>query len=219
MHTTLLGFGQKSALRYLLLGVMTSISLSCTRSAGSTDPKPAPPLSPDSVRINGHTYPTRLIGSQRWTTINYRGSGGMAYGTGTEKPIYGRYYTYAEINAITLPVGWRLPTEADWVTLVQSQGVVLEQNTARKQEAVKKLLSTTNWRSLPGTNASGFDAHPAGYSTNNSPPQDGDIAEFWATGGVSMSIQESSQSNHLLRFYSNDNDPSVRYTVRFVSSQ
>lgn len=178
-----------------------------------------PTPSPDSVRIDGHTYPTRLIGAQRWTTINYRGTGGIPYGTGTEKAIYGRYYTYAEAKAIALPAGWRLPTEADWVTLVQSQGIILEHNTARKQEAVKKLLSVTNWRSLPGTNASGFDAHPAGYSTNNLPPEDGDIAEFWAANGVSMSIQENSQTNHLLRFYSNDNDPSVRYTLRFVSDR
>ncbi|MBO0953053.1 FISUMP domain-containing protein [Fibrella forsythiae] len=196
--------------------VYTLLMAACRPAPEAVGPSPQPT---DSVQINGYTYPTRLIGQQRWTTINYRGPGGMAYGTGTQKPIYGRYYTYSEARAIALPPGWRLPTEADWVTLVQSQGVVLEQNTARKQEAVKKLLSTTNWRSLPGTNASGFDAHPAGYGTDSLPPQDGDLVEFWATGGVSMSIQESSHNNHLLRFYGNDNEPSVRYTVRFVSGQ
>ncbi|ARK12880.1 FISUMP domain-containing protein [Fibrella sp. ES10-3-2-2] len=221
MNVSWLSIRQLSALGWVLLvGISASLNLSCSRSSGTVDfPKPAPPLIPDSVRINGDTYPVRLIGSQRWTTINYRGPGGIPFGTGTQKPIYGRYYTYAEVKAITLPPGWRLPTEADWISLIESQGIVLEQNSARKQEAVKKLLSTTNWRSLPGTNASGFDAHPAGYSTENMPPQDGDIAEFWAAGGASMSIQENSSGNHILRFYGNENDPSARYTLRLVNTQ
>jgi uncharacterized protein (TIGR02145 family) len=211
MNTTLLSLKLTGwTLVYALL------MASCKPALDVIGPSPQPT---DSVQINGYTYPTRLIGSLRWTTINYRGPGGIPHGTGTEKPIYGRYYTNAEARSITLPDGWRVPTEADWVTLVQSQGVVLENNSARKQEAVKKLLSTTNWRSIPGTNASGFDAHPTGYSTSNLPPQDGNVVEFWATNGVSMSIQENTGNNHLLRFYGNDNDPSVRYTLRFVSNQ
>jgi uncharacterized protein (TIGR02145 family) len=200
---------------------IASCCLVCTLLLASCQPDTTEPLSllTGSVQINGHDYPTQLIGGQRWTTINYKGPGGIPYGTGSEKPIYGRYYTYDEARSVALPSGWRLPTLADWETLVRQQGIVLEQNTAKQQEAVKKLLSTNNWRRLPGTNASGFNAQPTGYSTNNQLPQDGDIAELWVASGESMSIQESSHNNHLLRFYSNDNDPSVRYTIRFVSGQ
>jgi uncharacterized protein (TIGR02145 family) len=101
--------------------------------------------------------------------------------------------------------------------LAQQQGIVLTNNRANGQEAIKKLASTTNWRSIAGTNASGFDAQPAGYSFQNSDPMDGDIAEYWTGEGNTVSIQESAAGQtHNLLFYSTGNNTDYRFTLRFV---
>ena len=203
---------QTQPLLALLLGLIVALS-SCQK---SPDEQPLP-QTPTVVRISDTDYPVRLIGQQEWTVTNYAGPGGRAYRTGVEMPAYGRYYSFAEAKAITLPVGWRLPTMQDYRTLAQQQGVVFTESRATGQEAIKKLVSTTNWRSITGTNASGFDAQPAGYSFQNSDPIGGDIAEFWTKEGNTMSIQESAAGKaHNILFYNNSDSPEYRFTLRFV---
>ncbi|WP_420147827.1 FISUMP domain-containing protein [Spirosoma sp.] len=180
------------------------------------DNTPAPQAT--TVSINGKDYPVRTIGNQVWTVANYEGPGGIAYGTGNEKSEYGRYYTLDEAKAIVVPAGWRLPTRQDYTTLAESQGVVFSANRATAQEAIKKLTSTTNWRTIPGTNASGFNAYPAGYSYQNSAPIDGDISEFWTAEGTTFSIQEDAQGKaHNIVFYGNES-VGYRFNVRFVKN-
>ncbi|GAB3989386.1 hypothetical protein GCM10028807_14180 [Spirosoma daeguense] len=178
------------------------------------------PLTPqaDSVQISNRAYSIQSIGNQIWTTVNYSGQGGVAYGTKSEKPEYGRYYTFEEVKAIKLPTGWRIPTMQDYIVLAQNQGIVLENNRATRQDAIQKLLSTTSWRTKAGSNASGFNAYPTGYCFRDAPPQDGDLAEFWLADGKTVSIQEVAGSTHNLSFYGDSNNSLNRFTVRFVKN-
>lgn len=187
---------------------------SCKQDSGN---QPTPEAT--TVLINDKSYPITTIGNQIWTAANYDGPGGLAYRSGNEKPEYGRYYTLDEAKAITVPAGWRLPTRQDYVTLAESQGVIFTANRAMIQEAIKRLTSTTNWRTIPGSNTSGFNAHPAGYSYQNSAPMDGDISEFWTDEGTTFSIQESATGKaHNIMFYGNDS-VGYRFTVRFVKDK
>ncbi|GAB3948145.1 hypothetical protein GCM10028805_21800 [Spirosoma harenae] len=179
------------------------------------------PLTPEksTVRIGDKDYPTVTIGDQIWTAINYEGPGGLPYRKGAEKPEYGRYYTIEEARAIVVPAGWRLPTQEDFTRLAENQGVVFTAHRATGQEAIRKLSSTTNWRTIPGINTSGFNAHPAGYSYQDSDPIDGDICEFWTTDGVTFSIQENALGKaHNIVFYK-DGGPGYRFSVRFVKNR
>ncbi|MBD2753261.1 FISUMP domain-containing protein [Spirosoma validum] len=202
------------SVRTFWVSLILVAAISCKK-----DPETQPKPIPTTVLISGKEYPTVAIGNQVWTTANYEGPGGLAYKTGSEKPEYGRYYTFEEAKAITVPAGWRLPTRQDYTALAESQGVVFTGNRAMIQEAIKKLTSTTNWRAIPGTNASGFNAHPAGYSYQNSDPADGDISEFWTAEGTTFSIQESATGKaHNISFYGNDS-AGYRFNVRFVKNQ
>ncbi len=171
---------------------------------------------PTTVQIEGENYAIAKIGKHTWTTENYKGAGGVPYGTGAEKPEYGKYYTYAEATAVVLPAGWRIPTIEDYTALAESQGVVFTLQRANKQQAIKKLASVNNWRLVPGNNASGFNAQPAGYIYQNLGPTDGDLAEFWVADTITASIQESfGGTAHTMLFYESSPE-GYRFNLRFV---
>lgn len=179
------------------------------------------PVSPsESVTIEGIPYSTIKIGNLTWTTSNYAGPGGVKYDESNSKPEYGKYYSKAELNSITLPAGWRIPTLEDYSALAQFYGITILNN-GSNGEAIKALTSTTNWNHVQGTNASGFNAYPAGYIFSTSNPIDGDIAEFWTVEGKSLSIQEVGATITSLRivFYESNNSPDYRFNVRFVKVQ
>jgi uncharacterized protein (TIGR02145 family) len=176
------------------------------------DPIISPPA--NSVTIGNTDYATVKIGSQTWTAVNYAGPGGMKYDATDTKPEYGKYYTYEEAKNISLPTGWRIPTMQDYANLAQTQNIAIP---AYKNETIKTLTSTTNWKNVRGTNISGFNAHPTGYIFINSAPLDGDIAEFWTAEGKTLSIQEGGDMKSLrILFYDNSSSPDYRFTVRFV---
>lgn len=208
------GFFRRAFWASLLL----TVAFSCKKDP-ENQPSPQPDPKPTTVLISGKEYPTAAIGNQVWTTANYEGPGGIPYKKGSEKPEYGRYYTFEEVRTIPVPAGWRLPTQQDYTILAESQGVVFTNNRATRQETIKKLASTTNWRAIPGSNTSGFNAHPAGYSFQNEEPMDGDISEFWTAEGITFSIQESASGKaHNIVFYGND-EAGYRFNVRFVKNQ
>ncbi|MBS1663260.1 MAG: hypothetical protein JST68_19610 [Bacteroidetes bacterium] len=188
----------------LLLG-----AAGCKKDGGSVPP-------PDSVVIQGDTYHTVTIGNRVWTDANYKGPGGVSHGGSSARPEYGKYYSYAEVQALVLPAGWRIPTMDDYLNLCESQGIVVTNYQANKQEAIKKLSSTTNWLHTPGNNQSGFNAHPAGYIFDNNPPIGGDISEFWTRDGHTFSIQESVDSHQRLLFYDNSNSNLYKFNLRLV---
>ena len=121
--------------------------------------------------INGQVYSTTVINGQTWTTENYNNANndGITYKFGTDTPAHGLLYTIAAAEAITLPPGWRIPTEADFYKLLGGVGAV-NQEAAGTQ--VKDLMSTTGWINGSGNDASGFNAFPVGfwgYGTSGTP--------------------------------------------------
>ena len=186
-------------------------AVSCKKSSDET-PEPMPG---NSVVIDGKPYPTIAIANQVWTAANYAGTGGVPYDQNNTHPEYGRYYTFAELQQITIPPGWRLPVRNDFVELVNGQGADLStplENTA----ALQKITSKNNWIHVPGTNTTGFNAYPAGYIYGNAQPDDGEVAEFWTSERITFSIQESGQLDKLaVRFYGNSED-GYRFPVRFI---
>lgn len=170
-----------------------------------------------TVRINEKEYGTMKIGNQTWTVSNYAGPGGILYDDRGSKPEYGKYYTFEEAKGISLPEGWRVPTQSDYIKLLESQGVKIEDLRVVNPEALKTLTSKTNWKHVAGNNLSGFNAFPGGYSFKNSAPMDGDIAEFWMADGNTISVQEGANFSSLrLAFYNNSSSPDYRFNVRFV---
>lgn len=175
------------------------------------------PASTDFITIDGKEYNTLKIGTLTWTTSNYSGSGGIAHDDVNSKPEYGKYYLKTELDAIQLPEGWRIPTENDFIALAASYSITIP-STTNQSDAIKGLISTTNWNHAQGTNTSGFNAYPAGYIFGDADPLDGDIAEFWALNGYTFSIQEAGSNLSALRvtFYDSNNSPDYRFNVRFV---
>lgn len=170
-----------------------------------------------AVRIEGNEYPIIKIGNRTWTAVNYAGAGGVYYDEANSKPEYGKYYTRAELNAINLPAGWRIPTMDDYKALAQVYDITIP-SLISNSEPIKTLISKTQWSHVQGTNVSGFNAYPTGYIFRNSTPLDGDMAEFWTAEGNSLSIQEAGANLSSLRIalYESNSSPDYRFTVRFV---
>jgi len=200
-------------LTYCLFFVALFAVSACKKSENEAN-KPKGPLT-SKATINNKTYPTILLGAQEWTSSNYEGDGGIS----GAKPEYGKYYTLSEALAINLSQGWRIPTVADYTQLAESQGIVVTSQSAYKQEAIKKLTSKTNWLNVQGTNESGFNAYPAGYSFSGSAPMAGDISEFWTMDGTTFSIQEGANKSLRLVFYDNSHSSLYRFNLRFVRNR
>jgi uncharacterized protein (TIGR02145 family) len=175
-------------------------------------------VAPDTgVTIEGKKYPTVVVGTQIWTSANYAGPGGVGSDENNSKPEYGKYYSMAELASITLPEGWRIPSQEDYTKLAQFYGITPPSH-GPDTEKIRSLISESNWNNVSGTNAFGFNAYPAGYVYGTSLPTYGDIAEFWASEGKTLSIQEAGATLTSLRlvFYQSDNSPNYKFNVRFV---
>lgn len=134
--------------------------------------------------IDGNTYKTIDIGSQTWMAENLRttslnnGSAipliesasewkeldTLAYSWfQTDSAVYGTLYNWYAVNTELLcPVGWSVPTDDDWNTLVDYLG---------GEESAGKLLKeggSRHWlyTNPDITNESGFTALPGGYRNN-----------------------------------------------------
>jgi len=110
-----------------------------------------------SVSINGTSYPTVIIGTQTWTSVNYTGPGGRSY-AGSQ------LYGFTEAASVSLPGGWRLPNQGDYNNLLRAahgttnvDGFVFNSNGTVDPYA---LMSASDWS---GTDELGFDADPDGY--------------------------------------------------------
>lgn len=147
--------------RLYSLIILNIILVSCSKSN-----TPAPKQPSNTGSIGGKSYTTAVIGNQTWTTINYDGPAGIV-GPNLAESIYGKFYTIAESQAITLPSGWRLPTQADFTALMTTQGSVSTNSDGKIALAATSshLRSTSgDWfTSITGDNRSGFNAQPGGF--------------------------------------------------------
>lgn len=100
---------------------------------------------------------------------------------------YGRLYNWYAVSASQqlAPVGFRLPTLADWTTLISNQG--------GQSVAGQPLKNTKYWNSMGrisgnGTNTSGFTGNPGGYMKRTGEFFDFSWSgNFWATTTASIS--------------------------------
>lgn len=199
-----------SPLKTLSLFLALNVFIACDNDDDLTS-------TPNRVTIGGSNYTTVTLGDQTWTAENYSGAGGLPFDNVNSKPEYGKYYTKAEVEAIVLPEGWRLPTLADYEKLAQHHGITLPSN-GSETEKIKALTSVDRWKNVPGTNSSKLNIYPTGYIFGTGEALDGDVAEFWMKDGLSLSIQEAGANLSSLRMvpYDSNNSPEFRFTVRFV---
>lgn len=125
---------------------------------------------------DGNEYRTVRIGNRTWTAENMRfntNDGGAYFNSRSPKPSYGRHYTWTSAQKVC-PPGWRLPSDEDWKELIEHLG----------ENSAAQLKSKEGWNaSGNGSNASGFDALPAGFfsSTTKAFDMQGDQASFWTS--------------------------------------
>lgn len=158
---------------------------------------------------DGRSYKTVVIGSQTWMAenLNYETANSYCYNDSTkycEK--FGRLYTWAaamdSVGAWSTngkgcgyvstcsptypvrgvcPIGWHLPTRAEFETLFTAVG--------KQTIAGTKLKSTSDWKnrndgaSGNGTDDYSFSALPTGYRTINGiySNREGNFAHFWSS--------------------------------------
>ncbi|WP_316814051.1 FISUMP domain-containing protein [Pedobacter heparinus] len=202
--------------------LMLSVSLLIVASCSKSKEKPEEPK--NEITINGTVYPTNVIGTQTWTTVNYNGTGGVNYNDGANDPTIGKLYSYPEMKAVVnLPTGWRIPTEADVKALMGTVGTKLDGTDLYTDvTASQKLMSKTGWTNtaLTGNNSTGLNLVPTGYSfigsaVNKQYSDKGVMASFW----TSSMIQVTGSSYPLLfevstNSYDNNDQPAgLRGTI------
>ncbi len=191
------------------------------------------PEETNSVTITGREYSTVTIGNQIWTSVNYNGNGGTNFdNTATNDATYGKLYTWEEAKAVQLPSGWRLPTKADFETLLLHLGGTKDGNNVVEGNAAVnlKLKSKTGWLLTQGNNSSGFNAFPAGRMSSwdsNDYLYKGEGADFWSStpAGSANYYNYFSVSNWIEEGTTYDeatldgqrND--MRFSIRFVKDK
>ena len=149
---------------------------------------------------DGNTYATVSIGNQCWMAENLRydvPGNNTDTANSASSTTYGRLYDWATVmNGATTsssnpsgvqgicPSGWHLPSDAEWNELEMALGMpaVDTANTGWRGTHGTGMKSTTGWNnSGNGTNASGFNAFPAGYYYSGSFNYLGDYTNFWSS--------------------------------------
>ncbi len=126
---------------------------------------------------DGQIYKTVDIGDKIWMAenLNYDTEYSVCYKNYESLCMkYGRLYMWNEAKE-ACPVGWRLPTEADWVNLMRMAGA----NVSVEQT----LNSIKGWdRGANGLDVFGFSAFPTGYYVRDEDRyrENGSSAYFWS---------------------------------------
>jgi uncharacterized protein (TIGR02145 family) len=159
---------------------------------------------------DGNVYKTVRIGNQYWMAENLRttkyndgssigSSACMFYNNTTDaaaKKKWGALYTDAAANSSKLaPTGWRVPTGADWDTLINylvSHGYNFD-GTTKEDKTAKSMAAATDWETSTDTgaigndlslnNASGFSALPAGWKFWDGKYEKQKTGAYWWIGG------------------------------------
>ncbi|GHV15205.1 hypothetical protein AGMMS49938_12860 [Fibrobacterales bacterium] len=130
---------------------------------------------------DGRNYKYVKIGRQFWMAqnLNFEAEDSFCYDNNPEQgELYGRLYSWATALGVC-PLGWHLPTLAEWQELADFSGV---------QTAATALKSISGWVSdYGGTDDYGFAALPAGYRSEGSKEFHylGKLAGWWSSSDVS----------------------------------
>ena len=127
-------------------------------------PKPEPvkptPVTTFTDKRDGKVYKKVTIGKQTWMAenLNYEAGDSKCYGNKSSNcEQYGRLYNWNDAMS-ACPVGYHLPSDAEWKTLTDYVG--------GEKTAGKKLKATSDWNGKKGngTDDYGFSALPSGGS-------------------------------------------------------
>jgi uncharacterized protein (TIGR02145 family) len=130
----------------------------------------------DVMTFQDGTHISEISSSEQWAEYVASETPGWSYYDfdPSNASLYGKLYNWYAVsssNAIC-PVGYRLPTAADYQTLVTHLGGT--------NPAGQKMKNTENWLTLTrrtgnGTNQSGFKGNPGGYIKSST-------GDFWDQG-------------------------------------
>ncbi|OFY56338.1 MAG: hypothetical protein A2Y87_05970, partial [Bacteroidetes bacterium RBG_13_46_8] len=131
---------------------------------------------------DGQEYKTVTIGNQTWMAenLNYYTTGGSWYynnDSTTYADTYGRLYDWGSAK-IVCPAGWQLPSDGDWMQLVNYLGGNPVAGGKMKE------ADTIHWKSpnTGATNEREFTALPGGYRlSDNQFTGLGTMARFWTS--------------------------------------
>ena len=158
----------------------------------------------DIVNYSGQNYNTVLIGTQCWFKENLNvgtfipGITNQSDNGTVEKycynddnlkcSIYGGLYQWDEIMLYSeipnvrgiCPIGWHLPSDSEWETLINFLG--------GRYEAGWKMKTENFWAPGPGNNSSGFTALPAGRRQSDGTFDElGYDCHFWSSNQYDLS--------------------------------
>lgn len=201
---TLRGLLDYIALRVQVPGSSSSSSVSPSSSSQLGSSSSTAVLGTLTDGRDGKVYQTTQIGSQIWMAqnLNYSTSSGSYcyWNDANQCTTFGRLYTWnAAMNGKggqplpvqgICPVGWHLPSAAEWETLALSLG-----DSTRAGVMLKGDYANADWSSavFHGVNASGFGALPGGFK-DDIPPSNldngvyksiGTAAYFWSASELS----------------------------------
>jgi uncharacterized protein (TIGR02145 family)/uncharacterized repeat protein (TIGR02543 family) len=126
-------------------------SANATIYARWTTAVPAPTITTFTDSRDSKTYKKVVIGTQTWMAenLNYNASGSVCYDNATANCTkYGRLYDW-ETALVACPVGWHLPSSAEWTTLADYVGGL--------ETAGMKLKATSGWVNWSGPHGNGTD--------------------------------------------------------------
>ena len=164
-------------------------------------------------RRDGKKYTTAKIGRQTWMAENLKYETASSYCYAEEKANcaqYGKLYTWEDAKR-ACPIGWHLPSEAEWSTLVYAVGGVAV--------AGAVLKSKKGWiKGGVGKDTYAFSALPAGYRNDEGEYDlEGGFANFWS------STESDSRNAYFLSLYfdradvkSGNNKKDYAFSVRCV---
>jgi uncharacterized protein (TIGR02145 family) len=165
----------------LIIAVCIGVS-SCHKN----DNMPKPPVQKTSgastpVTVDGVSYPTAIIGTQTWTTMDYKGTGALVFSFFKDTAYL---YTYPKAMNITPPAGWRLPTAEDFSVLCTYLGGIPDnRGYGTVTGAQTEQLTTSDWEEVAGNNKTLFGAKPVGVFFSSIPVYNGGGVEvgYWST--------------------------------------
>jgi uncharacterized protein (TIGR02145 family) len=150
---------------------------------------------------DGKTYGTITIGTQVWMreNLDYKTqSGSWAYENNpSNTSIYGRLYNWETANN-ACPLGWHLPTEYEWMTLIDNY---LSGAYYAGGKLKEKGIDHWNSPNAGATNEYGYTALPGGYrDINGSFYNIGNSGYWWSSTEIS-----SSNAWSIYMYYKNGN--------------
>jgi len=127
------------------------------------------------TRYNDGTIIPIVMDSLEWPSLTSPGCTWYNNGNSVYGALY-NYYTVADSNSRNVcPVGWHIPTQAEWTILSDELGDLTVAGGKMKESGLAHWAPPNN----AATNLSGFAGLPGGYRSNNGSYHDVGVAGVW----------------------------------------